>query len=92
MIMYTYYLLSSYKGVKDYLHCFKPVITIIQLVQFVLIMGHCIVACLPSCDANGPFFRMQIGNLVVLTIFFAHFFITNYLKKSKKGSPISEGL
>lgn len=91
MIMYTYYLMSSFDGMKKYLHWFKPLITIMQLVQFVLIMGHCIVAILPSCAANGIFFRMQVGNLVILTILFSHFFIINYLRRSRKSFEAAEG-
>ncbi|CRK87230.1 CLUMA_CG001034, isoform A [Clunio marinus] len=85
VIMYGYYFLSSYKGTRECLSFVKPIITIMQLVQFVLIMGHCIIAILPTCYASGIFFHLQIANLCMLTILFSHFFITNYLKK--KDSP-----
>jgi len=89
MLMYTYYLLSSYPSLQSKLYWFKPILTVIQLIQFVLICGHCIVAVLPSCPASGIFFKLQIANLIMLTILFSHFFITNYLKKGQK-VPVNE--
>lgn len=80
VIMYMYYFLSSFQNTRGFLNAVKPLITIMQLVQFVLIMGHCIIAILPECHA-GIFFYLQICNLLVLTCFFSHFFIVNYLKK-----------
>lgn len=80
VVMYTYYFLSSFKSIKGFIIAIKPVITIVQLVQFVLILGHCIIAILPDCN-SGIFFHLQIANLCMLIILFGHFFITNYLKK-----------
>lgn len=82
VIMYSYYFLSSFKGtyLKTFLRVIKPVITIIQLAQFVLILGHCIVAVLPDCHA-GIFFHLQIANLCVLIILFSHFFFKNFMDK-----------
>lgn len=83
VIMYSYYFLSSYKRPRKFLSFVKPIITVIQLVQFILIMGHCIIAVLPGCFASGIFFHLQIVNLFMLTILFSHFFIVNYLKKKE---------
>lgn len=83
IVMYLYYFFSSYQNIRPYLDFYKPLITILQMVQFVLIMGHCIVAILPGCGAAGIFFYLQIVNLCVLFVLFGHFFITNYMMKKK---------
>jgi hypothetical protein len=80
IVMYTYYFLSSFKNIKNAVNIAKPVITIVQLVQFVLILGVCIIAILPGCGYS-IFFHLQIANLCMLIILFGHFFIKNYLSK-----------
>lgn len=84
IIMYSYYYLSSYKNenIQKVCKVVKPFITIIQLVQFVIIIAHCIVAVLPTCNASY-FFHIQISNFVILFVLFGKFFIENYLKKTK---------
>ena len=77
--MYTYYFFSSFHQVKDRLKFVKPVITLAQMVQFVLILGHCIIAILPDCQ-SGFFFYFQTVNLIVLLCLFGHFFGINYLR------------
>lgn len=80
IVMYTYYFLSSFKSIKNAVNIAKPVITIVQLVQFVMILGHCVIAILPGCGYS-IFFHLQIANLCMLIILFGHFFIKNYLSK-----------
>lgn len=82
VVMYFYYFLSSFKSTRECINIFKPVITIIQLAQFVMIMGHCIIAVWPGCHA-GVFFYCQIANLTMLTVLFSHFFFQNYVKNKK---------
>lgn len=84
IIMYTYYFLSSYKHefIQKIIKKVKPFITILQLVQFVIIIAHCIVSSLPSCHASY-FFEVQIGNFIILFFLFTKFFIESYLNKSK---------
>lgn len=81
VVMYAYYFLSSFRDIRDYLDYVKPVITIMQMVQFFAILAQCIIAILPDCSANGIFFHLQIVNLCILVSLFGHFFVTNYLKK-----------
>jgi uncharacterized membrane protein len=61
----------------------KPFITVIQLIQFVVILIHCVTVVLPDCNA-GYFFYIQIVNFVVLTFLFGQFFVESYLKGSNK--------
>lgn len=84
IMMYFYYFLSSYKNreLQGILKVVKPFITIIQLVQFIVIIGHCVVAILPGCDC-GYFFHLQIFNFVVLFVLFSHFFVQTYVRKRK---------
>lgn len=84
IIMYSYYFTSSFSDVKlqSIIKRIKPLITIIQLVQFGIIIGHCIVAILPDCNCSY-FFHLQIVNFVVLTVLFGNFFVQSYLKKEK---------
>ncbi|CAO1430587.1 unnamed protein product [Diamesa serratosioi] len=82
VIMYSYYLLTSLKVWQKYLKMFKPILTSMQLIQFVIILGHCIVAVLPSCQASPIFYGMFV-NIVLLFILFGNFFIKNYSKGKK---------
>lgn len=85
IIMYSYYYLSSFKNQKIQMICkiVKPFITVIQLVQFVIIIAHCTVAILPNCHASY-FFHVQITNFVILFFLFGKFFIETYLKQNQK--------
>lgn len=61
----------------------KPIITIIQMVQFGIVIGHCIIAIKPDCNA-GYFFHLTIVNFVVLIFLFGKFFIQAYLTGGSK--------
>lgn len=84
IVMYSYYFCSSFKNVnvQSVIKHVKPLITTIQLVQFVIIIAHCTVAALPNCNA-GYFFITQIINFVVLFVLFGKFFLQSYLKCGK---------
>lgn len=84
VIMYSYYFASSFKSdkVQSVIRRVKPLITLLQLTQFVIIIAHCVVAVLPSCNASY-FFHLQILNFVVLFYLFGKFFLRTYLKSTK---------
>lgn len=84
IVMYTYYFFSSFhqENIQRVARLFKPFITIIQLVQFVIIIAHCIVAVLPACNSSY-FFHLQIVNFVVLAILFGNFFVQSYVRVKK---------
>ncbi|CRK96723.1 CLUMA_CG010029, isoform A [Clunio marinus] len=79
IIMYTYYFISSFKDkrIQNVISRVKPLITIIQLLQFVIIIAHCTIAILPDCGASY-FFHLQILNFVILFILFGKFFVDTY--------------
>lgn len=83
IVMYSYYLLSSFKSTKEIVKPIKPFITIIQLVQFLLILGHCIVAILPTCSST-KWFYIQFPNVFILLFMFGKFFVRSYMKVKAK--------
>jgi len=84
MVMYSYYFFSSFQNKKlmQIMKHIKPFITIMQLVQFIIIIVHLTIAILPSCGC-GYFFHLQLINFIVLTFLFGQFFIQTYIKKGK---------
>lgn len=82
IMMYTYYLLSSFKSITHLTKPVKPFITMAQLAQLVTIIGHTVVAILPSCDASYLSY-LQVVNIAVLIAFFTNFYIQSYIKKDK---------
>lgn len=89
VVMYTYYCLSSFRTEKlqKIIKLIKPLITIMQLAQFVVIIVHCTVAIWPTCNASF-FFDVQIFNFVLLMILFGKFFVQSYLTNDKKLYPV----
>ena len=85
VIMYTYYLLSSIgPNIQPYLQPVKRIITIAQMVQFVLLICYSIQGLLPSCP--GFTFPAIIGivNLVINFILFYDFYKKSYSSKKTK--------
>lgn len=81
VLMYTYYFLSSFKSLTKYLQPVKPLITIVQLVQFIVLMGQCVAAL--RCG-ESKLFLIAIALMMILFALFVNFFIQSYsLKKSK---------
>lgn len=82
--MYTYYCISSFKHetVIKVANRLKPLITIMQLLQFGVIITHCTIAVLPDCSMSY-FFHLQILNFLVLTVLFGQFFVQTYLMEKK---------
>lgn len=78
--MYSYYYVSSYKKWRSRLQIVKPLITIIQLVQLVLITGQSVVALFPSCKETSLFYG-QVANGLILIGFFTKFYVQSYFKK-----------
>lgn len=83
IFMYTYYLLSSVNSTKRLMKKVKPFVTILQLIQFLVITGHCLVAIQPSCDATRLFY-IQFPNVFLLMYMFVKFFIQTYVNRNKK--------
>ncbi|XP_015440053.1 PREDICTED: elongation of very long chain fatty acids protein 4-like [Dufourea novaeangliae] len=85
VIMYTYYLLSSFRGVvQKIVQPIKPIITMVQMIQFVGLITYGLQAFKPGCSGSSLAATIMITNLSVNLTLFANFYRQNYLKKNKK--------
>lgn len=82
IIMYSYYFLTSFKSLRSRLNVVKPLITIIQLTQLVLIFGHTVVA-VTVCQQTKLYY-VTILNMLILIGLFAKFYAENFIEKNKK--------
>ncbi|KAH8279850.1 hypothetical protein KR054_008749, partial [Drosophila jambulina] len=86
-IMYTYYLLTSISPAAQASLWWKKYITIIQLIQFALIILQCInVLVQPNCDAPRPVAYVFGSFSVALAVMFSKFYFKTYIKPSKRKS------
>ena len=85
IIMYSYYLLSSYKNLDGILRIVKPFITAIQIVQLLGLLGQSFVALQPSCGATKLFYSI-IPNIMALVYMFYQFYQKSYKKEPVKST------
>ncbi|CAG9807109.1 unnamed protein product [Chironomus riparius] len=83
IIMYIYYLLSSFEMTKGLTNKVKPFLTLIQITQLVIILGHSIVGALPSCGTVHWVYYLQIINLSLLLTLFVRFYRQSFSKKKE---------
>ncbi|XP_028027342.1 elongation of very long chain fatty acids protein 4-like [Bombyx mandarina] len=85
VVMYCYYLLSADGSprVKAYLHRYKKWLTIIQMVQFTILLAHALQAFLPSCPAPLTIAYMYLPNVLIVYYMFYEFFKKNYSENHK---------
>lgn len=83
LVMYTYYLLSSFKILQKFTSKLKPFLTAIQIAQLFAIFGQTIIAVLPNCHATWVF-KLQFLNVFILILMFLAFYFKSYVKKSEK--------
>ncbi|CAG4947917.1 unnamed protein product [Colias eurytheme] len=85
VVMYTYYLLSleGSPTVKAYLIKYKKWITIMQMVQFTIMLIYSAQVFLPSCPASLGVPLMYFPNVFFVYYMFLKFFKENYNKKQK---------
>lgn len=85
VIMYTYYLLASFgPEIQKKILPYKPLLTIVQMVQFLILMCHIAVTVMPSCDVPklpGP---VMFVNLLINFLLFYNFYRKAYLKPKEK--------
>jgi len=84
VLMYTHYLVSSF-GLNTW---WKPYLTSLQLIQFVLIAAQSAQAWLagPSCDYDFTK-ALLIGYMGCMVFLFGNFFIRSYLQPKEKRDP-----
>ncbi|KAG5684733.1 hypothetical protein PVAND_013947 [Polypedilum vanderplanki] len=80
ILMYTYYLCSSFNSIKKKVAKFKPILTAVQIIQLMLILGQCFAA--KFCGQNNLFYAFM-GNISILLFFFGDFYYKTYLRKDK---------
>ncbi|XP_031839532.2 very long chain fatty acid elongase AAEL008004-like [Nomia melanderi] len=86
IIMYSYYLLTSYgPEMQKKLAPFKPILTTCQMVQFVVLITYLMQAFIPGCPEMQYFAGIMIINLLINFVLFYNFYRQNYtLSKNKK--------
>ena len=89
VIMYSYYLLSSFgPKIQSYLHPIKRIITILQMVQFCWLLFLLTQAFSPNCNKVYPAAVVSGGimavNLCINLFLFYNFYKKSYCSKQKK--------
>lgn len=85
VIMYSYYLAASYgPRVQRYLAGIKPVITMLQMVQFVVLIVYLIQAFIPGCPGVRFISGVLLVNLSINFYLFYQFYQENYVKNKKQ--------
>jgi len=87
IVMYTYYLLSINKNetLQKTLNTIKPYITIMQMIQFCIIIAHASQALMASCQVPKHLAYAFIPNVFLIFYLFYDFYTTNF--KKAKPSP-----
>ncbi|XP_026287542.1 elongation of very long chain fatty acids protein AAEL008004 [Frankliniella occidentalis] len=82
IVMYTYYLLSINKNesLQKVLNTIKPYITIMQMVQFCIIIAHALQALRPDCHVPKHLAWAFIPNVFLIFYLFYDFYTTNFIK------------
>ncbi|XP_041984724.1 elongation of very long chain fatty acids protein [Aricia agestis] len=86
VIMYCYYLLSAEGSptVKACLNRYKKWLTVMQMVQFTIMIIHAGQILLPSCPAPLGLAWLYFPNVIFVYYMFYNFFRENYCKGKKK--------
>lgn len=85
IIMYTYYFLSSLNStIRKKINPYKPVITIIQIVQLFIIIISAVVSLLPSCELPRFLSIIAVINVAINLYFFGDFYMKSYTKPMKQ--------
>lgn len=85
VIMYTYYLLASLGSMRKIVNFIKPMITIIQMVQFGFLIIHLVLTAYnPACPGAKVMSTIAIVDLLINFILFWNFYRKSYVKKQSK--------
>jgi len=87
-IMYSYYFASIYIKDFDKIIGIKKSITIMQMVQFTLILFNAVRALQTGCGVSPIFFAFFIPNILIIFYEFYEFYKSAYLKR---GSAVHKG-
>lgn len=81
IVMYSYYLLSSFDSMKKVTSKVKRLITTIQIIQLIVLLVHCVRAVMPGCGATKLYY-LQAANIAFLIFNFVKFYAKSYSKKA----------
>ncbi|XP_043671010.1 elongation of very long chain fatty acids protein AAEL008004-like isoform X1 [Vespula pensylvanica] len=87
VIMYTYYFLSTCgPSVQKIIHRYKFLLTITQMVQFVILICYALQSFSPNCDIDYIPGIIMIINLLINLVLFYNFYKETYVVKRSKQS------
>jgi len=82
IIMYSYYFLSALgSGIQKKISWVKPKITMMQMVQFWILLFHTLQVYHPDCKMPNLAGFVFLPNLLVLFVFFLNFYLKSYRSK-----------
>ncbi|KAE8742688.1 hypothetical protein FOCC_FOCC011720 [Frankliniella occidentalis] len=83
VVMYCYYMLAAIPGTKKYLG-WKPWVTIVQLVQFVIVFFHASQPLYRQCDYPKAIASLLTFNAVLFMYMFGSFYYRTYILAPKR--------
>ncbi|KOX78713.1 Elongation of very long chain fatty acids protein 1 [Melipona quadrifasciata] len=85
VIMYTYYFFSTFgPKFQSVLARYKPMLTIVQMVQFIILIIQNMQSLLPSCPVTKIPGTIAITNLIINFVLFYNFYQKEYVKSAEK--------
>jgi hypothetical protein len=93
VFMYSFYLIASFPNpiIQVVMNKLKFLLSLVQFAQLIVIIAHCIIAILPSCN-SGYFFHLQLVHFLASGFVFGKFFITNVHMKDVKAEKMLKHL
>ncbi|GAB0090387.1 Elongation of very long chain fatty acids protein [Sergentomyia squamirostris] len=84
VLMYSYYFLSIFQRLQHRLRPIKPYITVIQMVQFSMILVQICITVIYDCTLPKAILAMYFPNVIVIFYMFYKFFKRTYVPESNK--------
>ncbi|XP_055687487.1 elongation of very long chain fatty acids protein 4 [Lutzomyia longipalpis] len=84
VLMYSYYFLSIFQSLQKRLRPIKPYITVIQMVQFTIILIHIAITAYYNCTLPTAILAMYFPNVIVIFYMFYKFFERSYVRNKGK--------
>lgn len=85
VIMYTYYFLSTFgPKFRRVLATYKPILTIVQMAQLIILLIQNVQSLLPSCPVTKLPGTISATNLIINLILFYNFYQKRYTKSASK--------
>lgn len=83
-VMYTYYYISSQSQAVKQSRAWKQYITILQMIQFFLVMWHSVLTLMqPNCDVPRLAIAVTLAMAILMVVMFTNFYIHTYILPRK---------